>query len=396
VGAITAPGIDCGATCSALFPPGVVGLIATPSNGSDSLFSGWSGSPACTGLSRDCLLNLDQPLTLTATFTRQPNNVIFVTSQLYPSNFGAVEAFDSECNRLATAAGINNAAGNGYVAAISGVQSFWSRIPAAARGWRRMDALPFGDQRAEMLTYPPNLYYPAHFEETGRSSPYPLIWTGTAANGDPGANCNNWTSAGADQVAIIGHFHDLRGWIESSPYACDFFAGQGGLAFYCMGTEKTAPLGLPSFSGKRLWLTNTTYVVGSMTPDQKCQSERPVGVSNARALIAYTGHSAAELLESGALYVRPDGQLVGTGTQVVSATLGVPWIAADGSRVVVNVWTGESMAELPTAADTCSDWTNPSGTGIIGLSSADLQLAFNVVNQPVPCDSASRLYCIEP
>ena len=393
VGTITAPGIDCGATCSALLGPDFVQVTATPSNGSDSLFGGWSGSPACTGLVRDCFLTLDQSLTLTATFRPQPNNLIFVTSERYPANLGGVAAFDSECNRLATAAGINNAAGNGFVAAISGAQSFWSRIPAAARGWVRMDGLPFGDQRAEMLTAPPDVYYTAHLEETGRAAPWFVIWTGTDANGDPGANCNDWTSIGADQTARTGHLHDLGGWLQSSVYTCDSPAIEGGLAFYCMGTTKTAPLVLPSFTGKRIWLTNTRYVVGSMTPDQACQAERPAGVSAARALVAFAGHSAAERLDPVAVYVRPDGQLVGTGVEVVSSTTsGVPWIAADGSRVVEGVWTGEFGSGLPTAADTCSDWTNPSGTGIIALSSSDILVGYT----PVPCDAAARFYCIEP
>ncbi|HKO91976.1 MAG TPA: choice-of-anchor D domain-containing protein, partial [Polyangiaceae bacterium] len=58
VGAVSGLGIDCGATCSGLFTPGSVSLSAATSNGSDSFFTGWSGSPTCTGPLRDCVLNL--------------------------------------------------------------------------------------------------------------------------------------------------------------------------------------------------------------------------------------------------------------------------------------------------------------------------------------------------
>ncbi|HKO95016.1 MAG TPA: hypothetical protein VJU61_27870, partial [Polyangiaceae bacterium] len=335
----------------------------------------------------------DHSLTLTATFARQTNNLIFVTSQGYPPNFGA-GGFDAECNRLASAAGINNAAGNGFVAAVSGAESFWSRIPANARGWLRMDGLPFGDQRAQMLIDPPNVYHPARFDETGRTPPLFVIWTGTGANGDRGANCSNWTSTSAGQTGLAGHLHDLRGWSGWNTYTCDTFAE---LPIHCMGTTKTAPLVLPMFAGKRIWLTNTLYDVGSSTPDQKCQAERPAGVSSARALVAYAGRSAAEVLEPAAVYVRPDGQLVGTGAQLVSNDKpGVPWIAANGSRVYDYVWTGQPENRLPTVADTCSDWTNPSSTGMQGQSGYDNMLGFAIVVEPVACNSPGRLYCVEP
>ena len=50
------PGIDCGTTCSASFPPGTtVTLTATPSSG--SAFGGWSG--ACSGMNPNCTLSLE-------------------------------------------------------------------------------------------------------------------------------------------------------------------------------------------------------------------------------------------------------------------------------------------------------------------------------------------------
>ncbi|MFA5026886.1 MAG: LamG-like jellyroll fold domain-containing protein, partial [Candidatus Methylomirabilota bacterium] len=63
---VSAPaGIDCGATCSATFPPGTsVTLTATPDAG--SIFAGWSG--ACSGTAT-CAVTMDAGKNVTATFT---------------------------------------------------------------------------------------------------------------------------------------------------------------------------------------------------------------------------------------------------------------------------------------------------------------------------------------
>jgi len=59
-------GIDCGATCSALYDWGTsVTLAATPATG--STFTGWSG--ACTGTEATCTVTMDQLLAVNADFT---------------------------------------------------------------------------------------------------------------------------------------------------------------------------------------------------------------------------------------------------------------------------------------------------------------------------------------
>jgi hypothetical protein len=79
---------------------------------------------------------------------------------------------------------------------------------------------------------------------------------------------------------------------------------------------------LPSFPGKRIWVTNSAFVPGSMSPDQKCQSERPLGVTAGVALLAYTDRPASAVLDLAASYVQPDGQLVGTGAELLAVGAG--------------------------------------------------------------------------
>ncbi|MEO8179405.1 MAG: choice-of-anchor D domain-containing protein [Deltaproteobacteria bacterium] len=396
-GRVTGPGgMDCGETCSVLLEPGFVLLSARTENGSDSFFSGWSGSH-CTGTGRNCDFQLTFSATVNATFAAQTNNLVFLSSEAFPSTLGSAESFDAGCNRLATSAGVNTAAGNGFVAAVSGPETFWDRIPPSTRGWVRMDGLPFGDLRERMAADPPELYYTVQFDELGRKVPPGFLWTGTARDGSSPSNCSNWTAPADGSLAPAGLSQSLPGWLLWSNFSCN---GQS-LPVYCMGTTKTAPLTLPQFSGKRIWVSDTIFEVGgSLTPDQKCQSERPPGVADARALIAYTGHPLAEALDLTATYVRPDGQLVGTGAQIAGFEMvGVPWISANGSVAnEVNVWTGQAVVlAAPTAQETCSDWSDPASTGLFGASGANADLSFSSGgNLPRSCQFSGRLYCIEP
>jgi hypothetical protein len=399
---LSAWGIDCGASCSTLVDPGLIEVSAVVENGSDSFFSGWSNAGSCDGPATSCVISIEGSRTLTANFSAQTNNLIFLASEPVPANFGNTQDFDAHCNRLASLAGINDAAGNAYMAAVSGSESFWNRIPSAARGWVRMDGLPFGDRREDLSADPPIAYYPVHFSESGQFNYAGGAWTGTANDGTVTDNCNGWTSESGDVLGHTGDHRTLYAWLTYGIFPCNVAAGGDGLQYstYCMGTAKTAPIVVPRFTGKRMWVTNTPYVIGSMTPDQKCQAERPPGVAAARAYLGYTGRRADELLDRAATYVRPDGQLVGTGAQIATANMtGIPWIAADGSTVgLAFAWTGTSdLSILPGAADTCSDWRDTGSTAMIGLIGiSDLRAFVGSVSLVGCSDESLRLYCVEP
>lgn len=70
-GAVTGPGIDCGATCTATYDEGtVVTLTAIPAHDelgeAESVFTGWSGD--CAGETETCQLTMDAAKNVTASF----------------------------------------------------------------------------------------------------------------------------------------------------------------------------------------------------------------------------------------------------------------------------------------------------------------------------------------
>jgi hypothetical protein len=409
VGRVTSdpPGIDCGPTCNALFDPSrPLQLRARTTNGSNAFFSGWSEG-ACEEPTQDCTVPPDAWGTVSATFSPMLNNLVFVSSAVVATNLGSLAAYDAVCNQLASDAGINDAAGNGYLAGMStSTTDLRDRIPAAAQGWVRLDGLPFATSSSELFVRQ-NVLNPVGFNEVGRresaysAGPEKRVMTGTRADGtaEPDATCADWTigSAQANTQQGLPGTGGPSLWTTGIPIACNIVPYQ----IHCLGRTKTTPVAVPTRSGKRAWLSNTPFIPGSMTPDAKCTSERPLGVSQGRALLPYTDRGAGAVLDPNANYVRPDGQLVGTGQQIIDQELvsGI-WIHANGSietQFLSRVWAGNRDFESPLTADvTCGNWTSVAQTGYAGYAQ-EVDISFYGFGIPVPCDSTSTyVYCVEP
>ena len=107
-------------TCTASFASGTpVTLTAKPTNAGatvTSVLSGWDGACAGNGPYRLCTLTMNAATSTAAHFDSLPANLVFVTSSVFAGNLGGAAAYQRQCNQLATAAGINNAAGDAYVA----------------------------------------------------------------------------------------------------------------------------------------------------------------------------------------------------------------------------------------------------------------------------------------
>jgi hypothetical protein len=372
----TTGGITCGATCSALFAPGtMVTVQARTTNGSGSFFSGYSGG-GCSGPLRDCTVTITAATTVTATFSPMNNNLIFTTSTAFATNLGSAAAYDAQCNTVASAAGINDAAGASYVAVTSDAATLVSnpaapangRLGASARGWVRMDGLPFADSQASLFSFSnAAVFNPIRFDETG-AAPNALAQTGAGSDGSTAAseNCANFTSTNVSMTMVGGTSESgPSAWIFGTGARCSFT-----YRLICMGKAKTAAVAPVVTSGRKIWVTNGAFAVGgAMTPNQLCQAQSPAGVTTAAALVATTSQSAASLLDMSMNYVRVDGTLVGSGALISGGgTLasGI-WQSGDGVYRPIGsarVWTGAAtLTATGTLAGTCGNWADTTQTG---------------------------------
>jgi hypothetical protein len=394
-GELTVNGVPCTAdSCTGLFDPGPVTLSARTQNGSNSFFTGWS-VPECAA-NDDCALELDRSTFVSATFEELSSNLIFVSSSTYPTNFGGFAALDAECNRLASAAGINSAAGNDFIAALSDSRTSLRQRLAGARGWVRRDGLPFADSVEALFDQFQVLYSPWLTEHGALNSN--LLMTGTdQAGASTPENCNDWTSLAGSVLWRSGRSEGgPRSAISWANIPCGMPA-----SVYCMGTRRSSPVALTSVAGKRIWLTTDAYTPGSMTPDEFCQSTRPPGVARGVAFVAYTTRPAAAVLDPEARYVRVDGALVGTGAELAATRiLAGPWLSEDGTVEGVSggVWGGAATPQdLADPAYNCNDWQSASSlangdTGEIDVSSGLFfyEYAYSY------CSDPREVRCVEP
>lgn len=400
------PGIQCPGTCKMSFPAGTyVSLTAKPALG--SYFPGWEkiGSSLpfpiekdTCGSSRFCNISLDTARTLNPRFETQNYNLCFVSSQKYLPNFGSLEAADRECNRLATEAGINNAAGDGFIAALSTNKLYFRDRLASVRGFVQVDSQPVADDSASLFDGH-RVFTPLHLDENGRDVGPEFVWTGTSRDGRYSNNsCTNWTTTDVNDIGEIGSTMDGPArWIDAGAVGCAVPR-----RIYCFGkaVAPKVPLTPSVFAGsKQIFLSNTVFNAsqGVAAADAKCLAERPVGVARARALLSTTS-AARYVLEPETLYARPDGQTVGKGSQIMSNML-VSGIWQNGAGAYLydgnlRAWTGSPMVTNTDSTLTCGGWSSTSGNGAVALVGTIDPVAWWRIGD-ANCTSAFNLYCVE-
>jgi hypothetical protein len=251
------------------------------------------------------------------------------------------------------------------------------------------------------------VFYPVAFNEQ-RHNYYGYTTTGAGPSGAVAATCANWTSTTSPEGATVGS--GLGGpvsWTTKGNVA----ACTNSMRLLCMGTTSllAPPPPVPPLGAKKVWLSNTPYLIGAQTPDQKCNAERPAGVTAAVALISKGGVPAANLLSAVTTYVRPDGAVVGTGAEIsgVGSLQSGIWQVADGTYVDANaatglgVWTGSTSTALAATTDgSCDNWTSASAAGAPSVgdpSLADAQFWSSYTNSALrSCNTTTnRLYCLQ-
>lgn len=321
-------------------------------------------------------------------------NIVFVSSEFFQPNLGGVAAYDFQCNQIATNHGFNNPTNNAFIAWVSDSGSqVRTRLGNLARGFVRLDARPVADTVASLLSQNA-LLHPINIDEWGDQVASSTVMTGTNADGTTHSwNCQNWTSTALGPMNSGNTAGGPSNWTQGVAQGCS----QGPFRVYCI--QKNVNRALPSTGrqGKTVYLTHTLFTPGSgIKPDAFCAQEKPAGLGDVRAIIAYTDQAAADVIDPVQEYVRPDGQFVGLGSDLINATMATGiWQTSQGVYLQSLVWTGSTSVTSPgTTTTTCNDWTSTASTqGRAGLSSYTTGLWFSVANQS--CATPWRIYCIE-
>lgn len=395
---------SCQSSSSTHADQAAVMLVAKPSLG--SYFVGWSGN-GCSNSDRFCTVTMDQARSMTATFGSQFANIVFVSSQTYGANLGSPAAYDSQCNTLATAAGLNNAGGNAFMAWMSSSGSFararldpnYQSSPTI-RGFARPDGVLFADDQASLFQSG-RVLSPLRIDENGRDVGNGIVWTGTLGDGTwagAGTDCQGWTSTSGGATAGLSG-SGPQSWVGGSGSSC-----ANPKRIYCFMKIRTNAVSVPAVAGLKAWISDNAFVPNTITsPDVHCAMVRPPGVANAKALVARTTAAASSAVNPAATYIRPDGMVIGTGAQIIAGGT-IPngiWQTSTGAYQPTQgqllTWTGHSnLTALGTLSGTCDNWSSTvSQTAYYGAVEQTHNwwglLAFGDCGSPAP----HHLYCLE-
>lgn len=172
-------GIDCPGNCSARFyGDKPVTLTAQGNNGVGGTayrFNRWTSGQCLGSGDRRCQVYVSSDQSVVASFSEFTQHLAFVTSATFSAAQGGRTGFDARCNELASAAGINNAAGNAYIAWLSEADPVlgWATGSGAierlaTHGFTRVDGAPFVDDKpGDPSGLPTTFYSSLSIDENG-------------------------------------------------------------------------------------------------------------------------------------------------------------------------------------------------------------------------------------
>jgi hypothetical protein len=154
----------------------------------------------------------------------------FVTTGLFPPNFGDVDGGNAKCNAAAAAANL----GGTWAAWLSTSTSKAVDQLSFAGPYTLVDdktvVAPSKDALSGALSAPINVMEDGKPAPTGTTA---YAWTGTRAGGAAGETCENWTSPSPVKLGTAGNVHDTGAtWtdnggqplISTAGWQCSFTA----------------------------------------------------------------------------------------------------------------------------------------------------------------------------
>jgi len=415
----------CIGTVQKLVPSNVpLTIKAVAAAGSDAHFL---TPTACKTTGSSCATQVNA-LGLSVKLRAVAANYAFVTSQKFPGNLGGLAGADAKCTAAATTAGLPGT----YVAWLSDAVTDASTRLGTARGFVRVDGLPFADTVANTAAadlVEGKVFYPLNVTENGTALasaaiPKPaddFVFTGTLASGaTSGSSCVNWT---AGTVATFGGggspFAGSVGWTNLGTTAACNTTGR----LYCFRKDRNLVTVKPAVrpAASRLAFVSQPFFMGAngiADADTQCAAEATAALlpGTYRAYLATTTAAAGAAARfdlaaaKGGWYriddvpIFPSPAVLGTATVRPTGPLTQradgSYIDDVGGVVKLEAWTG--MNDKPNTVSTavtnsCVDWTSPlaTDTGTFGLAPFTNGL---FTAQPVLglCSDTQRyLYCLQ-
>jgi hypothetical protein len=403
-------GISCGtgATCSAFYDLGTSVTLTPTVTGGNFHFAG-----ACLGAA--CSLAMDADKTASAIWTAF--NYIFVTSgqkvgaTLATGGFTGLtgpDGADAACQAQAQAAGLPGT----FKAWLStSTVNAKDRFPGA-RGWVRVDGLPFTDT-ITALTGTGQVFYPPALNANG-TLVQTYVRTATQASGlATNDHCADMTSASApapQSGSGVGSSWGGSGeWTFWGGGACNFSN-----PIFCMGSDLNGTVTVSPSSGRKAFISVMPFTPGTGVgaADQICQNEG-AALAPGKTFKAFMGTTSqspvAHAAGTGTLpWVRPDGVLLANNAADLfnkSIRLLASWsVRSDGTYVLapygVAAWIGSADVMMPgTAAENCNNWSSTVSTdfGRIGDPGDTLSSRFSPVfyGAQIHCATSLKLYCLQ-
>jgi hypothetical protein len=387
--------IDCGATCSHAYAGGTqVTLTATAGSGKGLVFQGWTGDCAASTNAPTCTIVMSQTRNVGATFAAV--NYVFVSAATFDTSTGVLGG-DTLCKAEATARGFPDA--SHYVAWLSDLNAPAVGRIQTARGWVRLDGLPVLDSPNDVT----RILYPPRLGALGQDLTSVRVVTGTDATGASAANCLNFGTNAAMQMAAIGQpGSGAGGWTNVGPVPCD----ATDLHVYCFGTAAVTQVVPPAVSGRLAFVSDGTFdpSTGRGAADALCQREATAGglPGTYLALVSLIAEAASQRFDTtGPVWVRRDGvQLTARPSDLFAGDGLVAAFDVTGTTKYLDhtdrIWTG---SDKPNTAgmfisSTCEDWSMPLEMGAVGTP--DSTSGFNYYHsESLSCVEPHRVYCLQ-
>ncbi|HEY5935873.1 MAG TPA: hypothetical protein VIU61_14590 [Kofleriaceae bacterium] len=330
--------------------------------------------------------------------TTNANYVFLTSARVAPGALGGLAGADALCMAGAAQANIQGT----YVAWLSTATINAIDRLGSARGWVRLDGLPFADTKADIAAG--KIYYPASLDST-LADVIVKVPTGSGGMGQSlgTAHCGGWTTTAGTTTIGFSRGTSAAFSSQGSQMNCDVAS-----PILCFGTDQDTAVTSPSTTAGKLIFIHPTWSSGSgvASADTLCTQVANTGgrPGTFRALLATSTMSlTARLGTIAGPIVRSDGVRVAASlADLLASNLEVaPNLRLDGTlHTTVNLYAG-ALTTSGTGGSNCLNWMDTTNTQVATQGDPRLAMtgwfganAFGTMPFTT-CNFTQAIYCLQ-